>query len=72
MKLRRDKRDWLEHECSLITEANVERKSNKLLANLKKKKLKPISIYIKKLSLNDINSTTLTGKRDMLKRWTEG
>ena len=68
-KLRRDKRDWLAHECSLVTEANAERKSKKLFDQIRK--LKPTSTYIKNQSLNDKNGTTLTETADVLKRWTE-
>ena len=69
MKLRRDKLAWLQHECSLITEPNAERKSKKLFNQIKK--LKPSSTHIKNQILNDKKGKTLTETADVLKRWTE-
>ena len=68
-KIRRDKVDWLKHECSLITEANSERQSKKLFQQIRK--LKPTVTQVRNQSINNKDGETLTETEDVLDRWTQ-
>ena len=68
-KLRRDKAEWLEKECSKITEANSERKSKEIFDQIKK--LKPVNFQAKSLSMNTKECKTLTETKDVLNIWHE-
>ena len=68
--IRRDKVDWLERECSQITEANLERKSKKLFQQIRK--VKNVShVQVTTQTINDKDGTTLTEIEDILNRWHE-
>lgn len=68
-KIRRDKVEWLQQECSQITDANVERNSRKLFSQIKK--LKPSGGNIQSQSLNDKNGIVLSDTKKVLMRWKE-
>ena len=62
--IRRDKVDWLERECSQITEANLERKSKKLFQQIRK--VKNVShVQVTTQTINDKDGTTLTKIEDI-------
>ena len=67
--IRRDKVAWLEHECSQITQANVERKSKLLFEQIRKVKSK--ASQVRNQCINKKDGTTLTEMTDVLHRWHE-
>ena len=68
-KIRRDKVAWLEHECSQITQANIDRKSKLLFQQVKK--VKSNASQVRNQCINDKAGTTLTEMDDVLQRWHE-
>ena len=68
-KIRRDKKAWLEHECSLITQANIDRKSKVLFQQIRK--VKSQASQVRNQSINSKDGTTRTEMEDVLNRWHE-
>ena len=68
-KIRRDKKAWLEYECSQITQANIDRKSKLLFQQIKK--VKSQAPHVRNQSINSKDGTTLTEMGDVLHRWNE-
>ena len=68
-KIRRDKRTWLEKECSKITESNEKRRSKTLFDQIKKVQTKAFSP--RNHCINDKSGLTLSEPEEALKRWHE-
>ena len=67
MKIRKEKREWLEQECAKITTANEQRKSKELFQQIKK--VKGDKLYARNQCIKDKDGNTLTDAKDVLNRW---
>ena len=67
LKIREEKKNWLEQECAKITVANEHRKSKELYQQIKK--VKGNKLHIKNLCIKDKDDNTLTDSQEVLGRW---